>query len=136
MKPAGFENSQGIISAAYLKDASDPQWDNDPGMKQFYNFMAKDFPEGNKLDGSTVVGYGVSQTLVEVLKKCGDNLTRENIMKQAANLKDFRTEVLLPGIMINTSPTDFAPLSQLQLQRFKGDKWELFGDVISGDVGG
>jgi hypothetical protein len=136
MKPAGFENSQGIISANYLKDASDPQWDNDPGMKQFYDFMAKDFPEGNKLDISTVVGYGVSQTLVEVLKKCGDDLTRENIMKQAASLKDFRTEVLLPGIMINTSPTDFAPLSQLQLMRFKGDKWELFGDVISGDVGG
>src|SRR6202048_3964073 len=136
MKPAGFENSQGIISANYLKDASDPQWDNDPGMKQFYDFMAKDFPEGNKLDISTVVGYGVSQTLVEVLKKCGDDLTRENIMKQAANLKDFRTEVLLPGIMINTSSTDFAPISQLQLMRFKGDKWELFGDVISGDVGG
>ncbi len=136
MKPAGFENSQGIISANYLKDASDPQWDNDPGMKQFSDFMAKDFPEGNKLDISTVVGYGVSQTLVEVLKKCGDDLTRENIMKQAANLKDFRTEVLLPGIMINTSSTDFAPISQLQLMRFKGDKWELFGDVISGDVGG
>ena len=136
IKPAGFENSQGIISAAYLKDASDPQWDNDPGMKQFYDFMAKDFPDGNKLDGSTVVGYGVSQTLVEVLKKCGDDLTRENIMKQAASLKDFRTEVLLPGIMINTSPTDFAPISQLQLMRFKGDKWDLFGEVISGDVGG
>jgi branched-chain amino acid transport system substrate-binding protein len=136
MKPAGFENSQGIISANYLKDASDSQWDNDPGMKQFTDFMAKDFPEGNKLDISTVVGYGVSQTLVEVLKKCGDDLSRENIMKQAASLKDFRTEVLLPGIMINTSPTDFAPLSQLQLMRFKGDKWELFGDVISGDVGG
>src|ERR1700726_564211 len=136
MKPAGFENSQGIISSTYLKDASDPQWNNDPGMKQFYDFMAKDFPEGNKLDISTVVGYGVSQTLVEVLKKCGDDLTRENIMKQAANLKDFRTEVLLPGIMINTSSTDFAPISQLQLMRFKGDKWELFGDVISGDVGG
>jgi branched-chain amino acid transport system substrate-binding protein len=136
IKPAGFENSQGIISATYLKDASDPQWDNDPGMKQFYDFMTKDFPEGNKLDGSTVVGYGVSQTLVEVLKKCGDDLTRENVMKQAASLKGFRTEVLLPGIMIDTSPTDFAPISQLQLMRFKGEKWDLFGDVISGDVGG
>jgi branched-chain amino acid transport system substrate-binding protein len=136
MKPAGFENSQGIISAAYLKDASDPQWDNDPGMKQFVDFMSKDFPDGNKLDNSTVVGYGASQTLVEVLKKCGDDLTRANIMKQAANLKDFRTEVLLPGVVINTSPTDFAPISQLQLQRFKGDKWELFGDIVSGDVGG
>jgi branched-chain amino acid transport system substrate-binding protein len=136
MKPAGFENSQAIISAAYMKDVSDPQWDNDAGMKQFLDFLAKDFPEGNKLDASVVVGYGVVQTMVQVLKQCGDNLTRENIMKQAASLKGFRTEMLLPGIMIDTSPTDFAPISQLQLQRFKGERWELFGDVISGDVGG
>jgi ABC-type branched-subunit amino acid transport system substrate-binding protein len=136
IKPAGFENSQGIISAAYLKDASDPQWDNDPGMKEFYAFLAKDFPEGNKLDASVVVGYGVSQTMVKVLQMCGDNLTRENIMKQAANLKDFRTEVLLPGIKINTGPDDFAPISQLQLMKFNGEKWDLFGDVISADVGG
>jgi branched-chain amino acid transport system substrate-binding protein len=136
VKPAGFENSQGIISATYLKDVSDPQWDNDPGMKQFLDFLAKDFPEGNKLDGSVIVGYAVAQTMVQVLKQCGDNLTRENVMKQAANLKDFRSEVLLPGIKINTSPTDFAPISQLQLMRFKGDKWDLFGDVISGDVSG
>ncbi|WP_022724169.1 ABC transporter substrate-binding protein [Rhodopseudomonas sp. B29] len=136
IKPAGYDNAQGIISAAYLKDVSDEQWKNDPGMKDFVAFMDKEFPEGNKLDGGTVVGYGVAQTLVEVLKKCGDNLTRENVMKQAASLKDFRTEVLLPGIKINTSPTDFAPISQLQLQRFKGEKWELFGDVISADVGG
>ena len=136
MKPAGFDNSQGIISANYLKDVSDPQWANDPGMKEFLDFMAKDFPEGNKLDGGTIVGYGVAQTLVQVLKQCGDDLTRANVMKQAANLKNFRTEVLLPGITINTSPTDFAPISQLQLMRFKGERWEMFGDVISGDVGG
>jgi branched-chain amino acid transport system substrate-binding protein len=136
IKPAGFENAQGIISAAYLKDASDPQWDNDPGMKAFYEFMAKDFPEGNKLDQGTVVGYGVAQTLVQVLKQCGDNLTRENVMKQAASLKDFRTEVMLPGIKINTSATDFAPINHLQLMRFKGERWNLFGDVISGQVGG
>ncbi len=136
LKPAGYENSQDIISAAYLKDASDPQWDKDPGMKEFLDFLAKDFPEGNKLDGSVIVGFGVAQTLVQVLKQCGDDLTRENVMKQAANLKDFRTEVLLPGVKINTSPTDFAPTSQLQLMRFKGEKWELFGDVISADVGG
>ncbi|KWV48783.1 branched-chain amino acid ABC transporter substrate-binding protein [Bradyrhizobium macuxiense] len=136
IKPAGYENAQDIISAAYLKDASDKQWDNDPGMKEFYAFMAKDFPEGDKLDGGTVVGYGVAQTLVQVLKQCGDNLTRENVMKQAASLKDFRTEVLLPGIKINTGPNDFAPISQLQLMKFKGEKWELFGDVISADVGG
>jgi branched-chain amino acid transport system substrate-binding protein len=136
IKPAGFENAQDIISAAYLKDASDKQWDNDAGMKEFYAFMTKDFPEGDKLDGGTVVGYGVAQTLVQVLKQCGDNLTRENVMKQAASLKDFRTEVLLPGIKINTGPNDFAPISQLQLMKFKGDKWELFGDVISADAGG
>jgi branched-chain amino acid transport system substrate-binding protein len=136
IKPAGYENSQDIISAAYLKDASDKQWDNDPGMKEFYAFLEKDFPEGNKLDGSVVVGYGVAQTLVKVLQMCGDNLTRENVMKQAASLKDFRTEVLLPGIKINTGPGDFAPISSLQLMKFKGEKWELFGDVISADVGG
>jgi len=132
----GYENGQGIISAAYLKDVADPQWVNDPGMKEFLGFLEKDFPEGNKLDGSVIVGYGVAQTLVQVLKQCGDNLTRENVMKQAASLKNFRTEVLLPGVMINTGPDDFAPISQLQLQRFKGEKWELFGDVISADAGG
>jgi ABC-type branched-subunit amino acid transport system substrate-binding protein len=136
LKPAGFQNSQDIISAAYLKDASDPQWDNDPGMMELYAFIAKDYPEGDKLDQSTVVGFGVAQTLVQVLKQCGDNLTRENIMKQAASLKDFRTEVMLPGIKINTGPDDFAPISQLQLMRFKGERWNLFGDVISADVGG
>ncbi|UWU93834.1 ABC transporter substrate-binding protein [Bradyrhizobium sp. CB1015] len=136
IKPAGFENSQDIISAAYLKDVSDPQWKDDAGMKAFLEFMTKYFPEGDKLDGGTIVGYGVAQTLVEVLKKCGDNLTRENVMKQAASLKDFRTEVLLPGIKINTGPNDFAPISSLQLMKFKGEKWDLFGDVISADAGG
>jgi ABC-type branched-subunit amino acid transport system substrate-binding protein len=136
IKPAGVENAQGIISAAYLKDASDPQWDNDPGMKEFFAFLAKDFPDGNKLDASAIVGYGVAQTMVQVLKQCGDELTRENIMKQAANLKDFRTELLLPGIKINTSPTDFAPISQLQLMKFTGERWEVFGDIISADAGG
>jgi branched-chain amino acid transport system substrate-binding protein len=136
IKPAGYENAQDIISADYRKDTSDKQWDNDPGMKEFLAFMAKDFPEGDKLANETITGYGVAQTLVQVLKQCGDELTRENVMKQAANLKDFRTEILLPGIKINTSPTDFAPISQLQLMRFKGERWELFGDVISADVGG
>src|SRR5205085_12025718 len=128
IKPAGYENSQGIISAAYLKDVTDAQWDNDPGMKEFLDFLAKDFPEGNKLGNSVIVGYGVAQTMIQVLKQCGDDLTRANVMKQAANLKDCRTEVLLPGITINTSPTDFAPISQWQLQRFKAERWESFGD--------
>ena len=134
IKPAGFENAQGIISAAYAKDGADAQWDNDPGMKKFYAFLAKDFPEGNKLDGSVVYGYGAAQTLVKVLQMCGDDLTRANVMKQAASLKDFVPDTMLPGVKLNTSPTDFAPISQLQLQRFKGEKWELFGDVMSGDV--
>jgi ABC-type branched-subunit amino acid transport system substrate-binding protein len=136
IKPAGYQNAQDIISAAYLKDVTDPQWANDPGMKEFLTFMAKDFPEGDKLDSGTMVGYGVAQTLVQVLKQCGDDLTRANVMKQAASLKDFRTDVLLPGIKINTGPSDFAPISQLQLEKFKGEKWELFGDIISADVGG
>ncbi|MDN4986901.1 ABC transporter substrate-binding protein [Bradyrhizobium arachidis] len=136
MKPAGFENGQDIISADYLKDASDPEWNNDPGMKDFLAFMGKYFPEGDKLDKGTIVGYAVAQTLVQVLKQCGDNLTHENIMKQAASLKNFRTELLLPGIQINTGPNDFAPISQLRLEKFKGEKWELFGDVISADAGG
>jgi len=136
IKPAGFANAQGIISAQYLKDTTDTQWAKDPGMNAYIEFMNKYFPDGDKLDNGTVVGYGVSQTLVQVLKQCGDDLTRENVMKQAANLHDFRTEVLLPGIMINTSATDFAPISQLQLMRFTGERWNLFGDVISADVAG
>ncbi len=135
MKPAGFENSQGILSAAYAKDGADSQWDNDPGMKKFYAFLAKYFPEGNKLDGSVVYGYGVAQTMEKVLQMCGDNLTRENVMKQAASLKDFAPDTLLPGIKINTSPTNFDPITQLQMMRFKGEKWELFGDIISGELG-
>ncbi|MFT4119882.1 ABC transporter substrate-binding protein [Bradyrhizobium sp.] len=136
MKPAGFENGQDIISADYLKDVSDPEWNNDAGMKEFLAFMGKYFPEGDKLDKGTIVGYAVAQTLVQVLKQCGDDLTRENVMKQAASLKDFRTEALLPGIKINTGPNDFAPISQLRLEKFKGERWELFGDVISADAGG
>ena len=136
IKPAGFQNAQDIISAAYLKDASDPQWNNDTGMKEFEAFLAKDFPEGDKLDQGTLVGYSVAQTLVQVLKQCGDNLTRENIMKQAADLKNFEVGLLLPGVKINTSPTDFAPISSLQLMKFNGERWNLFGDVISADVGG
>ena len=134
MKPAGFENSQGILSAAYAKDGADPQWDNDPGMKKFYAFLEKYYPDGNRLDGSVVYGYGVAQTMVEVLKQSGDDLTRANVMKQAASLKDFGPDTLLPGIKINTSPTDYAPIKQLQMMRFKGEKWELFGDIIGDEL--
>ena len=135
LKPAGFENAQGILSAAYAKDGADPQWDNDPGMKKFYAFLEKYYPDANKLDGSVVYGYGQAQTLVQVLKQCGDDLTRENVMKQAASLKNFEPDTLLPGVTINTSPTDFAPIEQLQMMRFKGEKWELFGPMMNGELG-
>jgi branched-chain amino acid transport system substrate-binding protein len=134
IKPAGFENSQGILSAAYAKDGADSQWDNDPGMKKFFAFLEKYYPDGNKLDGSVVYGYGAAQTLAKVIEMCGDDLTRANVMKQAASLKNFTPDTLLPGVTINTSATDFAPIEQLQMMRFKGEKWELFGDIISGEV--
>src|SRR5712672_928855 len=136
MKPAGFENAQGIISSNYLKDTSDPEWKNDAGMKAFDEFLTKYFPEGNRIDANLVYGYTVAQGLVHVLKNCGDNLTRENIMKQAASIRNLELGLLLPGIKVNTSPTDFAPISAVQLQRFKGETWERFGDIIEADVGG
>jgi hypothetical protein len=136
IKPAGFENAQGIISVAYLMDALDPQWKDDPGMKAFDEFLAKDFPEGNRADSMVMTGFNVAQTLVQVLTQCGNDLTRENVMRQAANLKDFRTTNLLPGIRINTSPIDFAPIKQVQLRKFKGQTWELFGPMLSSEAGG
>ena len=136
MKPAGYEASQDILSAAYLKDPKDPQWKNDAAMNEWRAFMTKWYPEGDQEDAATTFGYGIAKGLEQVLRQCGDDLTRENVMKQAASIKDFRTEVMLPGIKINTGPDDFAPISQLQLMRFKGERWNLFGDVISADVGG
>ncbi|MBN8981475.1 MAG: ABC transporter substrate-binding protein [Rhizobiales bacterium] len=134
LKPAGFENAQGIMSAAYAKDGADAQWDNDEGMKKFYAFLAKYAPDANKADGSVVYGYGQAQTVVQVLKQAGDNLTRENIMKQAASLKDFVPDTLLPGVKINTSATDFYPIQQLQITQFKGEKYELLGEIIDGQL--
>jgi branched-chain amino acid transport system substrate-binding protein len=136
MKPAGFENSQGIISSAYLKDPADPQWKDDPGMKAFDEFLTKYFPEGNRIDANVMYGYTVAQGLVHVLKACGDDLTRANIMKQAASIKGLELDGLLPGIKVNTSASDFAPISAVQLMRFKGETWERFGDIIDADVGG
>ena len=136
MKPAGFENGQDIISANYIKDPGDPQWKDDAGMKSFDEFLAKYFPEGNRADNSVIYGFSVAQTMEHVLQKCGDNLTRENIMKQAASIRDFAPSTFLPGIRINTSANDFAPVKQLQLMKFKGERWELFGDVISSELGG
>jgi len=136
MKPAGFDNAQGILSANYAKDGSDAQWDNDEGMKKFYAFLAKYAPTMDKTDGSVVYGYGQAQTIVQVLKQAGDNLTRANVMKEAANLKSFAPDTLLPGVTISTSATDFYPIEQLQMQRFKGEKWELFGPIITGKIDG
>jgi len=134
IKPAGYENSQSILSAAYLKDGADPQWDDDPGMKKFLAFLEKYYPEGNRIDGTIIYGYSAAQTMVKVLQMCGDDLTRANVMKQAASLKDFVPDTLLPGIKINTSATKFVAIDQLQMMRFKGEKWELFGDIISGQL--
>ena len=136
MKPAGFENGQGIISSIYFKDPTDPQWKDDPAMKAWNAFLDKYYPDANRADVNVMYAYIVSQGLVHVLKNCGNDLTRENIMKQAASMRDFEPLGLLPGVKVNTSPTDFAPLSQLQLMRFKGESWERFGDIISSDVGG
>jgi branched-chain amino acid transport system substrate-binding protein len=136
MKPAGFEASEGILSAGYLKDASDPQWKDDDGMKKFMAFIDKYMPGANIADANLVYGYAAAQTMVQVLKQSGDNLTRENVMKQAASLKDFTPDTLLPGIRINTSASDFAPIEQLKMMQFKNGQWELFGDIISAETGG
>ncbi|MGA7811271.1 MAG: ABC transporter substrate-binding protein [Bradyrhizobium sp.] len=136
MKPAGLDASEGVLSAGYLKDASDPQWKEDGGMRDFLAFIDKYMPGANVSDTNLVYGYAAAQTMVQVLKQCGDDLTRENVMKQAASLKDFAPETLLPGITINTSPTDFAPIEQLRMMQFKSGKWDFFGDIISAETGG
>ena len=136
LKPAGLQNAKDIISDFYLKDPTDPQWKDDEGYKDWVAFMDKYYPEGDKSDLGNVVGPAFAQTFVQVLKQCGDDLTRENIMKEAANLHGFRVPMLLPGITINTSPTDFAPIKQIQMARFDGERWQLFGPLINGAVSG
>jgi branched-chain amino acid transport system substrate-binding protein len=136
IKPAGFDNAQGIISSAWIKDPTDPQWKDDPEIKAWNAFLDKYWPEAPRTDANVIYGYAVAQTVVHVLKNCGDDLTRANVMKQAASMHDYTVAGLLPGVKINTSASDFAPVSQLQLMRLKGDTWERFGDVISSDVGG
>jgi branched-chain amino acid transport system substrate-binding protein len=136
MKPAGLEASEGVLSAGYLKDASDPQWKDDAGMKKFMAFTDKYMPGANLADANLVYGYAAAQTMVQTLKQAGDNLTRENVMKQAASLKDFTPDTVIPGIAVNTSATDFAPIEQLKMMRFKNGQWELFGDIISAEAGG
>jgi branched-chain amino acid transport system substrate-binding protein len=132
LEPAGLEKSQGIISADYRKDASDPRLKDDAGYKQWLAFMQKHMPDADLKDNNFPYGMMVAMTLVQVLKQCGNDLSRENIMKEAANLHDLEMPMLLPGIKINTSPDNFAPIKQMQLQHFDGKSWELFGDVLSG----
>ena len=136
LKPAGLENAKDLVSDFYLKDPTDPQWKDDPGYKDWVAFMDKYYPKGDKTDAGNVVGPCFAQTFVQVLKQCGDDLTRENIMKEAANLHDFTVPMLLPGIKINTSPTDFAPIKQIQMGSFDGERWRLFGPLITGAVNG
>src|SRR6202795_2753802 len=135
LKPAGLEFAKDVISTAYLKDPTDPAWNNDPGVQAWRAFMDKYYPDGDKTNNNNIYGYAAAQTMVQVLMQCGDDVTRENVMKQAASLKNFSSDVMLPGITINTSPDDYFPIEQMQLMKFNGTSWELFGDVITGEVG-
>jgi branched-chain amino acid transport system substrate-binding protein len=135
LKPGGLENSKGTVSDFYLKDPTDPTWKNDAGYKWWVGFMDKYYPSGDKTDIFNVYGPSNAATVVQVLKQCGNDLTRANVMRQAANLHNFRVPMLLPGITINTSPTDFAPIKQVQMARFTGERWELFGPLLGGAVG-
>ena len=130
LKVAGIEASKGLITVLYTKDPTDPQWKNDQGFKDWLAWMKKYYPEGNVEDGFNVYGYSVAQTMVEVLKQCGNDLSRANVMKQAASLKDFSLPMLLPGIKINTGPNDFYPIEQEQLAKFDGERWALFGEIF------
>jgi ABC-type branched-subunit amino acid transport system substrate-binding protein len=130
LRPAGMENAIGVISTAFLKDASDPAWKDDPGMQAWSSFMDKYYPDGDKADSFAVFGYAAAETMTQVLKQCGDDLSRENIMRQAASLKDFRSSVVLPGIAITTGPTDYRPIEQMRLVQFDGYTWQPIGEVI------
>jgi branched-chain amino acid transport system substrate-binding protein len=133
IRPAGPENAVGIISAAYLKDQSDPSWANDSGMNEWRAFMAKYMPGADLTDGGYIAAYGLSKTVLQVLQQCKGNFSRANIIKQAANLHDLSNPVLLPGIKINTSPTNYHPIRAMQLESWDGKSWKLFGDVIQGE---
>jgi branched-chain amino acid transport system substrate-binding protein len=132
MQPAGIDKSQGIITAGYLKDPNDPQWQNSTEYKDWLEWMKKYYAGGSLADVNNIYGYSAAETLVSVLKASGNNLTRDNIMKQAASIHDLKLPMALPGIVVSTSATDFAPIKQMQLQKFEGETWKLFGEVISG----
>ncbi len=130
LRPAGLQNATGVISAAFLKDAGDPTWRNDPGMQEWSSFMDKYYPDGDKDDSAAVFGYAAAETLAQVLRQCGDDLSRTNIMHQAASLVNYHNSVLLPGIAIGTSATEFRPIEQMQLVQFDGRTWVPFGSVL------
>jgi branched-chain amino acid transport system substrate-binding protein len=130
LQPAGLEASKGVISVNYGKDPLDPTWKDDPGMKKYFEFMAKYYPEGDKNSNFNSYGYSTAQLLVHVLRQCGDNLTRENLLKQATNLRDVQLDLALPGIVGNTTPNDYRVNKQLQMMRFNGERWELFGPIM------
>ncbi|KRR03576.1 branched-chain amino acid ABC transporter substrate-binding protein [Bradyrhizobium jicamae] len=130
MKPAGLEASKGVISVNYGKDPLDPTWKDDPGMKKYFEFMAKYYPDGDKDSSFNSYGYMTTQLLIHVLKACGDNLTRENVLKQATSLKNVQLDLLLPGITANTSPDDYRVNKQLQMMKFNGERWEMFGPIL------
>ena len=130
LRPAGLQNSIGVVSTAFLKDPGDPAWKDDPAMKDWSAFMDKYYPDGDRADSNTVFGYGIAETLLQVLKQCGDDLSRENIMRQAASLKNYQNPVALPGVVINTGPNDFRPIEQMRLVKFDGNTWQPIGEVI------
>jgi len=132
INPAGPENAIGMITAGYQKDPNDPTWNNDAGMNEWHDFMAKYMPGADTADGAYVFAYSVSKAMLEVLKQCEGNFTRENIMKQAANLHDLELPTLLPGIKVNTSPTNYHPIRQMGLAKFDGTHWVRLGDIITG----
>jgi branched-chain amino acid transport system substrate-binding protein len=133
LTPAGLDKSVGVITTSYLKDVLDPEWANDPGVNKFKEFMKKYYPDGNVVDSSNIYGYTVARTIEQVLRQCGDNLTRENVMKQAASVKGLKLDTLIPGIEIRTGADDYAPIQAVQLQRFNGQRYERFGKVISSE---
>ena len=133
--PAGLENAKGIISDNSFKDPTDPQWKNDAGYKSWVAFMDKYYPKGDQTDQQNVYGHSIAVTTVQMLKQCGNDLTRENVMKQAAILHNLELPMLLPGIAFNTSPTNFAPIRQAQMRRFDGERYVPFGPVLNGTVG-
>lgn len=133
LEPAGLDRSRGILSVAYLKDPSDPLWADDPAMKDYLAFMAEYLPSANVHDSMNVFGYSAAQTLVHVLKKCGDDLSRENLMRQATSISDLQLPMALPGILINTSPESRTALRSMALAEFDGHAWRLVGDVVTVD---